>query len=345
MVTKREFVVVENKYIRHGLFCVVASAIFLLGIYLFYIAGFHFERPGLMGFKFLVFLLYVYTGRWLCGKWYLKNQLASFFVYTLFISIGIAFIDFLATKYLFNNPNIDFIELLYGAMPFYLTGLAGGALLKLVSFSAQKRIQEEQIKAEQKESEFNLLQSQLSPHFLFNVLNNLYGISIEDHQRIPPLLLKLSNLLRYSVYGAKKQFVPLKDELEYIKNYIEFEQIRISDRLRLKTDIEPIINPQIRIAPLVLIMFVENAFKHAKNTLTQAIDISISLKVEGIFIRFIISNSYHAEKGDNAMLEDSGLGLENTIKRLGLLYGDDYKLEQNMQQDQYHVELLLKIKE
>jgi len=345
MFTARELIV-GNSFKRHILFCLAVLALFSLGVYLFYMAGFRFESTSLIILNFGMFLLYVYTGRWLCSKWYLKNQLIRFLVYALVISLGIAFFDFLLIKYVFDHPHAGFIELLYGSMPFYLVGLVIGVLLKLLSFSIQREMREAQIKAGQKESEFDLLQSQLSPHFLFNVLNNLYGISIDDHQKIPPLLLKLSNLLRYSVYGAKKQLVPLNEELEYIKNYIEFERIRISDRLRLTTEIEQISNPQIKIAPLVLIVFVENAFKHAKNTLTQEIEINISLKITGNFIRFAISNSCRVEKDDAIMLdEDSGLGLENTIKRLGLLYGDDYKLEQYMERDQYHVDLLLKIKE
>jgi len=345
MFTARELIV-GNSFKRHILFCLAVLALFSLGVYLFYMAGFRFESTSLIILNFGMFLLYVYTGRWLCSKWYLKNQLIRFLVYALVISLGIAFFDFLLIKYVFDHPHAGFIELLYGSMPFYLVGLVIGVLLKLLSFSIQREMREAQIKAGQKESEFDLLQSQLSPHFLFNVLNNLYGISIDDHQKIPPLLLKLSNLLRYSVYGAKKQLVPLNEELEYIKNYIEFERIRISDRLRLTTEIEQISNPQIKIAPLVLIVFVENAFKHAKNTLTQEIEINISLKITGNFIRFAISNSCRVEKDHAIMLdEDSGLGLENTIKRLGLLYGDDYKLEQYMERDHYHVNLLLKIKE
>jgi sensor histidine kinase YesM len=82
-------------------------------------------------------------------------------------------------------------------------------------------------------TELQLLQSQLSPHFLFNTLNNLYGLSILDHQKVPALLLKLSELLRYSVYEAKEVFVPLTDEVNYLKNYIEFEKIRLGDRLSL----------------------------------------------------------------------------------------------------------------
>ncbi|HVV54658.1 MAG TPA: histidine kinase, partial [Mucilaginibacter sp.] len=208
MLTVQE-IIIESKLKRHILFCLAVSILLSLGVYLFYVAGFRFESISLIGFKLLVFLLYVYTGRWLCGKWYLKSRLIPAVVYALFVSFGIALADFFLTKYVFDHPNAGFIELLYGSMPFYLAGLVMGMLLKLVSFSVQKRIQEAQIRAEQKESEFNLLQSQLSPHFLFNVLNNLYGISIEEHQRIPQLLLKLSNLLRYSVYGAKKNLVPL----------------------------------------------------------------------------------------------------------------------------------------
>ena len=210
----------------------------------------------------------------------------------------------------------------------------------------QKELQDANIRAEQKESQFSLLQSQLSPHFLFNVLNNLYGISIEEHKRIPSLLLKLSDLLRYSVYSAKKPFVPLKEELEYIRNYIEFEQIRMSDRLNLITDIEHVNNNDIKIAPLILIVFVENAFKHSKNTLSQDIDIDISLKITGNFIFFLVSNSYHTEKsGDNLLNESSGLGLANTIKRLDLLYGNDYVLKQDIENGLYQIDLRLKIKE
>jgi sensor histidine kinase YesM len=333
-----------NKLRRHIFFFAAVLVILLLGICLLYLGGFRLNA-GVTALNCLSLLAYIYAGRWLCGRWYLTHHLLLLALYAILASAVLVFINFLFIKYAFNHPNIGFIELLYGTMPFFTVGLITGILLKLVSHSIQKERQEVQIKTEQKKSEFNLLQSQLSPHFLFNVLNNLYGISIEDHQRIPPLLLKLSNLLRYSVYGAKKRFVPLKEELEYIKNYIEFEQIRISDRLQLQTNIEEINTPQIKIAPLVLIVFVENAFKHAKNTLTKKIDICISLKIEGNFIRFSISNSYHHEKGDSVMLEDSGLGLENTIKRLMLLYGSDYKLEQSVEKDQYRVELLLKIEE
>lgn len=207
----------------------------------------------------------------------------------------------------------------------------------------RRQLQDAQAATEQKQTELNLLQSQLSPHFLFNTLNNIYGISIDRDERVPGLLLKLSNLLRYSLYDTKKPFVPLKEELEYIGNYIDFEKIRISDRLLLKTDIEPVSDTSIKIAPMVLIVFIENAFKHAKNTLEQEIYIDIALKISGNFILFSVKNSHNsnADKTNN-LDESSGIGLANTVKRLELLYGKDYGLKQFSETCEYIVQLTLK---
>jgi sensor histidine kinase YesM len=335
----------SNRFTRHFLFCAGTLVLLLLGLYFLYRSGFRFETvPALTNCLF--FLLCIYTGRWLCGFFYLRERFALFIGGSLSAFILLAVVEYLLVKYAFHHPYAGFLELLRGDMPFFLAGVVLGMLLKLISASMQRELQDAQIKAEQKESELNLLQSQLSPHFLFNVLNNLYGISIEEHERIPPLLLKLSNLLRYSVYGSKKPFVPLKDELDYIRDYIEFEQIRISDRLNLVSSIEPINSPEIMIAPQILIVFIENAFKHSKNTLSPEIEIIISLKIIGNFINLLVSNSYGQEKSDNNLLnENSGLGLANTIKRLDLLYGNDYRLKQHTENGSYYTELNLKIKE
>jgi sensor histidine kinase YesM len=341
-----QYITGGNRLKVHIAFCIVVLAFLLLGMYFLHVTGFRFNNLISAFTDCLFFLFCIYAGRWLCQKWYLEQKLILFFLYTLLACICLAIFKWLLVCYVFNNPYAGFIEVVRDAMPFFLIGLVIGMFLKLIRTFLQKELQDAQIKAEQKEGEFSLLQSQLSPHFLFNVLNNLYGISIEEHERIPALLLKLSHLLRYTVYGDKKLFVPLKEELEYIKNYIEFEQIRISDRLNLVTDIAQVNNTGIKIAPQVLIVFIENAFKHSKNTLNQEIDIDISLKITGNFICLLVSNSYQQQKNNDTMLnESSGLGLANTIKRLDLLYGNDYELKQATENDLYHVELNLKIKE
>jgi sensor histidine kinase YesM len=330
--------------VLHTLFSTSVLVILLLGVYFLRVSGFRFET-GQALVNCLFFLLCIYTGRWLCQFFYLCNRLMLFISASLSAFLLLAYIEYLLVKYAFHHPNAGFLELLRGDMPFFFAGVVLGMLLKLISASMQKEIRDAQIKAEQKESELNLLQSQLSPHFLFNVLNNLYGISITEPGRIPQLLLKLSGLLRYSVYGGKKSFVPLKDELDYISGYIEFEQIRMSDRLNLAAAIEKVSDPAIQIAPQVLIVFLENAFKHAKNTLNREIDVDISLKITDNFICLEVSNSYDRDKnGQDQAVESSGLGLPNTIKRLELLYGSDYKLEQYAENGLYHIELNLKCK-
>jgi sensor histidine kinase YesM len=117
----------------------------------------------------------------------------------------------------------------------------------------------------------------------------------------------------------------------------------MSDRLNLVVDIESVSDPAIQIAPQVLIVFLENAFKHAKNSLSQEIDIDLSLKIKGNFICLEVSNSYELDKtGYDEGTGDSGLGLPNTLKRLDLLYGSDYKLEQCAENGLYHIILNLK---
>ncbi|WP_338871869.1 histidine kinase [Spirosoma sp. SC4-14] len=334
-----------NKLTLHLIFSISVLAGLGIGAYLLALQGYRFENDWSTAIDCLFFLLSIYTGRWLFGRWYLGQKLVYFISYTLLASLGLLTLKWLVVRYVFNHPFAELWELGIAMMPFFLIGLIMGMFLKLIRATVQKEVQEAQIKAEQKQSEFNVLQAQLSPHFLFNVLNNLYGISIEEHERIPALLLKLSNLLRYSVYSAKKPFVPLREEVDYIRNYIDFEQIRISDRLVLQMDIEPAIAPTIQIAPMVLIVFVENAFKHAKNTLVPQIQVTISLHISDTFICFVVSNSYQAEaQSDRLLDESSGIGLANTIRRLELLYGPDYELKQEAMNDVYRIKLRLKLK-
>ncbi|WP_191908705.1 sensor histidine kinase [Larkinella humicola] len=223
--------------------------------------------------------------------------------------------------------------------------IAIGMLIKLGRITVENQLQESKAVAEQSQSELHLLQSQLSPHFLFNTLNNLYGISISQHEKIPTLLLKLSDLLRYSVYDAKELFVPLRDELSYINNYIDFEKIRIGDRLTLTTSVEDLTHADLKIAPMLLIVFIENAFKHSKNTTEPYISIDIHLKTWGNSILFAVKNSHGATSGESGFLEkNSGLGLANVKKRLDLLYPNAYELTIQNEGGFYQVMLQLKVK-
>ena len=329
----------RKKVILHILFSAAVLLLLLMGI--------HFYKAEIREFDLIgcgFFLAAVYTGRWLCLRWYLQHAYLRFAIYTAGICLLLPVGWWLIVHY-FYFPYASLQEVTVNTAPFFLLGMAAGVFIKHTRASIQKQVQAAYLAAEQKQSELNLLQSQLSPHFLFNTLNNMYSLSITQHHRLPALLLKLSDLLRYSVYDTKNTFVPLMEELGYIKNYFAFEKMRISDRLILKEDIERVVDPAIKIAPMVLIVFIENAFKHAKNTWNEKIYINLSITLSGSQIVFLIQNSHSAGTHENNLVsESSGLGLANTIKRLDLLYGNDYTLEQTATNDLYSVKLTLPFK-
>lgn len=242
----------------------------------------------------------------------------------------------------FQVNSFPAINLMLYWLPFLAIGFCAGALIKLFRLSTKKELEAARSIAAQSQSELHLLQSQLSPHFLFNTLNNMYGLSITQHEKIPPLLLKLSDLLRYAVYEANETYVPLKDEIAYIHNYIDFEQLRIGDRLELTTEIEQVGDNSVRIAPMLLIVFIENAFKHSKNTAEPKIFIDIKLKTWGNSILFYLKNSNSRTDATQKTVEKhSGFGLANVAKRLQLLYPNQHDLRVENEETSYTVNLRL----
>jgi sensor histidine kinase YesM len=311
-----------------------------------YIESIHVANDDAVTFTATVFfILGIFSGRYISQVW--ASGLKVFPKEMLF---GLSCLVIACVAWLFFHADFPLqgrtaINLLLFWIPFLIISIAAGVLIKVLHSITQNQLVEAQSQAAHSESELNLLQSQLSPHFLFNTLNNLYGLSISDHQKIPPLLLKLSELLRYSVYDASELYVPLKNELDYIKNYIEFEKIRIGDRLMLTTDIEEMIDPGVRIAPMLLIVFIENAFKHSKNTASPEIFVDISLRIWGSSILFSVRNSYgHEQLEQDTLIKSGGVGLPNVNKRLELLYPNTHELNVRKDEMFYTVELQLKMK-
>lgn len=293
----------------------------------------------------LYFLAGIAIGRYIAFLWVPKNKpipKLPFVLLPLLILVCVGLVFFVAQ----SATKLDsfFLNMLFFSVPFFILSMAIGLFVKLVRISVHRQLYEARAEAQHSQSELHLLQSQLSPHFLFNTLNNLYGLSISEHEKIPTLLLKLSELLRYSVYEAKGLFVPLNEELNYISNYIEFEKIRIGDRLMLKTDIADLNSSDIKIAPMLLIVFVENAFKHSKNTAEQRVKVEISVTIWGSYILFSIKNSQTQSKEKSALDKNSGFGLANVRKRLELLYPGEHILEIENNTDFYSLRLQLKKK-
>ncbi|MBD0401003.1 sensor histidine kinase [Flammeovirga sp. EKP202] len=186
-------------------------------------------------------------------------------------------------------------------------------------------------------SELNLLKSQLQPHFLFNNLNTIYFLMDDEPQKAKELVVQLSDALSHQLYKANQDLVYLKEELDYLRSYIKMEQIRHQDFLTLHYNF-PTENINYKIAPMLLITFIENAFKHGINS--NGYTISIDISVENNVLHLVVQNT----KGDYPQNNKGGLGLVNARKRLQLLYPNQHSLEILDQEEEFIVELDVKLK-
>ncbi|RKD91529.1 sensor histidine kinase [Mangrovibacterium diazotrophicum] len=169
-----------------------------------------------------------------------------------------------------------------------------------------------------RESELKLLRAQIHPHFLFNTLNNLYGLTLEKSDLAPELVLKLSDLMDYMLYKCNKPKVKLGDELDHLKNYIEIERIRYGEKLKLDFRIDGQ-TEELEIAPMLLLAFFENAFKHGVSKSLEKPFVDIRLNIAGAKLELNIKNSCETTSPKE---EDytHGIGLKNVRKRLELIY-------------------------
>ena len=165
-------------------------------------------------------------------------------------------------------------------------------------------------------AEVNNLKSQIAPHFLFNTLNNLYGLAVDKSDKLPNLMLRLSDLLRHSLYKTQKPLVPITEEVEVLESYIELERIRLESSLEMEFENNVPVNSTHEIAPLLLIVFVENAFKHAKFVQPDAVHINIKTLLEKDYFKLILQNNYNSDKPAS----ENGIGLINVKRRLEVLY-------------------------
>lgn len=204
-----------------------------------------------------------------------------------------------------------------------------------------KQNEVEDLKLAAKESELGFLKSQINPHFLFNNLNNLYAYAIESSPKTPEIILELSAVLRYMLYDCQGKYVPLRKELMHLENFIKLSSMQIEDRGTVNYDI-PEVDGSYQIAPLILVVFIENAFKHS--TASQSGEIHIKMGVElapkGV-LRFSCTNTYRAQSNTTNLAK--GIGLENVRKRLELLYPNQHQLDITQDATNYQVDLELQL--
>lgn len=203
----------------------------------------------------------------------------------------------------------------------------------------QRWLQTEQTRKETENEKLNtelsFLKSQVNPHFFFNTLNNIYSLAVVRSELTAPAIMKLSAIMRYILTETEHNLVPLTNEVDFIKNFIELQKVRLTDKVILKYTIEgPIDN--FLIAPLLFIPFVENAFKYGVST-KESSNITIEIKTVDDLIIFHSVN--YVVPSENTLMENTGIGINNVKRRLELMYPGKHKLETILNNNYYTVNL------
>ena len=192
-------------------------------------------------------------------------------------------------------------------------------------------------KAKNTEAELAWLKNQINPHFLFNTLNNISSLTQIDPDAAQDAIEQLSDLLRYAMYETNKKTVPIQGEVEFMRNYISLMKLRCNEKTTVNYQLS-IVNYQLEVAPLLFISLIENAFKHGVSS-SRPSKIDIRLEQTDDRLVFTCDNTNYPK--DDADRSGSGIGLENTRRRLDLMYADRYTWEQSLQGDIYHVRITL----
>ncbi|WP_378173875.1 sensor histidine kinase [Aquimarina sp. SS2-1] len=253
-----------------------------------------------------------------------KSLIYSFkyWIFALFMGIFLIYIE-----------QIDDIEPLFSILAFIYWSL-------LIYWAARWLFRQIKSVLKHKKEKNNMellhLKSQVSPHFFFNTLNNLYGLVEEDHTKAQELILKLSDMMRYSIYEGEQDFVTIDKEIQYLQNYIELHKMRYHK----KTDIQfhyDIKDPKSKIMPLCFIILLENAFKHGLENLRTNAFIRLKLTANTKKIIFEIENNFDSTE----TTKSAGIGLKNLKRRLELVYPKKHSLSFDTAKDIYKARLII----
>lgn len=222
-----------------------------------------------------------------------------------------------------------------------------GVSTSVASFSRWQRdaLLRQELEKEKVKSELSFLKAQINPHFFFNTLNNIYSLSFVDVPASQDALLKLSRMMRYLLYETQNDTTMLSKELSFVRDYIELMKLRMQEKTKLVYR-EPSHYDDVQVAPMLLLPYIENAFKHGISAVRDnelLIDISFKEGELGL----LVENHIHRKNyTDHNFQESSGIGLQNTLRRLELLYPEKYTLNitEDKETDKYRVHLTLHLK-
>ena len=309
-------------------------------------------ETNLLGFPIHMILCYLNIFV-LMPKFVFKRKYFMFVCVLILSLISMVFIKFYLTYYLISTKiwpegpavidNVTFsysIDMMIGEL--YVITFVTAIKITMDWLQEQKRVTA--LEKIQLETELLFLRTQVSPHFFFNTLNNIYSLALEKSEKTSKLILRLSELMRYLLYETKSKRQSLEKEIICIQNYIDLEQIRYGNLLKIETTISGDIMDK-KIAPILLLSFIENAFKHGANETNGSVKIDIDFKIVESFLYFTISNPLPETPNKIKSIENSnGIGLKNVKKRLKLGYRpEEYKLNIKSTNKLFVVKLKIKV--
>lgn len=284
-------------------------------------------------FYLVVFVVYPFFSvkkRWWLFIFIIASILAASYYLKLFM-----------VKEWYSNVILDqwaYRVLFFPAFAVVVAGIIYKLIINKINFDKKQK----EIAAEQLAIKLKFLRSQVSPHFIFNVLTNLVSLARKKSELLEPSLIKLSELMRYMLYESNENQVTLSKEITYLNSYIELQKLRFGHSVNIEISIADLPSfHQFKIEPMLLIPFVENAFKHGINIDDPFIQLNLELNDHKL--EFDVKNKFNDET-DKSKDPDSGIGLENVRTRLKLLYPKEHKLKIIRENHLFHVHLTLQLK-
>lgn len=296
---------------------------------------------------FPVFVLYSYPlAYWVVPKVLLKGKYVLFLGILLLWGVAGWFINYYYRMFVFIPVQIA-MHFEYVSKPAHWPGsylcmtTATGTVVIIAIFKQWIIKQQEWMRAQKEKitAEIQLLKAQVHPHFLFNTLNNIYSFSLEGSPKTPGLILKLSSLLSYMLYDCKADEVLLDKETSIMKDYIDLEKERYGNRLEISWSVDGDTKDEY-IAPLLMLPFLENAFKHGTSEQVEKPWLNVDISVKQNILKCKIANS----KNEFVALSQNGIGVNNVKKRLEFLYPGKHELKMNDEGNFFVVSLLINLK-
>ena len=287
--------------------------------------------------------LYLYVPKLLNKKKYLAYLFVtaisiycySFFNYSLLHLLPLESMPERMQRFMGNvSPYFDVLE---GVIVVILTYALKYTLIAFITQNELLKLQKEKLQLE-----LNALKAQIHPHFLFNTLNNLYSLTLKNSEKSSEVVLKLSDIMRYVLYQANEERVELKKELDFIQNYVELQRIRYHDKYDITFEVTGEVKDQ-KIAPLLFIDFVENAFKHGIDKRFSDGFVHVSFDILPEILKLTVENTIGNNDQAGIRQQDAGIGLSNVKKRLSILYPQHHSLEIKQEDELYTVKLEIQL--